>query len=419
MFASSNQQHADDAATSGRPGLARGQDVQSLTLAAEVPLERVWLESTLFRKCRGVLGFVLLQTPWYFVRWLASVLQLPAFLFAGRSPIDQDVVELIEGTGLCMLLSKTHDSSGMTGDLFKFEFQHCRLLCAGKQLKSLSIIYRKTTTGDQEARQGAKIICCLRNGEVVTSRQQIYATLVAYFTAGQHPKVHVMGSNLINKLERNSDTHDAEILSPCKYNTTPLHIFLMHTPWSPVDSSWLSRFVAVYDMAVNKQSMAAESINTADMANHKDKLELVLSLNNTYTHFLVHSREALLRTMMVHGIDMKLFEMLWLHCIVHALDHHALSELVLRGKLVFGNGDVWQDSGTYGRICSFMFIRVFTQEVLSPLPWVSNRMADVSRGYSWVTQLSPAATAFWQDLFVSLQGLDADLAAHMTCSIMY
>lgn len=37
----------------------------------------------------------------------------------------------------------------------------------------------------------------------------------------------------------------------------------------------------------------------ADMVNHKDKLDLVLSLNNRYTHFLVHSREALLRTMKV------------------------------------------------------------------------------------------------------------------------
>lgn len=37
------------------------------------------------------------------------------------------------------------------------------------------------------------------------------------------------------------------------------------------------------------------------MVNHKDKLELVLSLGNRYTQFLVHSRDALLRTMKVGG----------------------------------------------------------------------------------------------------------------------
>lgn len=120
-----------------------------------------------------------------------------------------------------------------------------------------------------------------------------------------------------------------------------------------------------------------------------------------------------------HGIDLKLFEMLWLHSIVHALDHHAVSELVLRGRLLFGVANVWQDSSTYGRIRTFLFTRLFVHEVLSPLPWVSNRMEDVAKGYSWVVPLSPGAAAFWRDLYAGLQGLDAELAAHMTCSILY
>lgn len=59
------------------------------------------------------------------------------------------------------------------------------------------------------------------------------------------------------------------------------------------------------------------------------------------------------------------------------------------------------------------------QELLSPLPWVSNRIQDMPKGYSWVVPLSPGAAAFWRDLYTSLQDLDAELAAHMTCSIMY
>lgn len=124
-------------------------------------------------------------------------------------------------------------------------------------------------------------------------------------------------------------------------------------------------------------------------------------------------------SLQTHHIDLKLFEMLWLHSIVHALDHHSVSELVLGGKLLFGITNIWQDSSTYSRIRTFLFARLFAQEVLSPLPWVSNRMEDVARGYSWVVPLSAGAAAFWRDLYAALQDLDADLAAHMTCSIMY
>jgi hypothetical protein len=76
-----------------------------------------------------------------------------------------------------------------------------------------------------------------------------------------------------------------------------------------------------------------------------------------------------------------------------------------------------QGSSMCGDLFKFKFQHC--KLILSPLPWVSNRMAYVSRGYSWVTQLSPASKAFWKDLFLSLQDLDAELAAHMTCSIMY
>jgi len=37
----------------------------------------------------------------------------------------------------------------------------------------------------------------------------------------------------------------------------------------------------------------------ADMVSHKDKLELLQSLDNRFARFLVHSRDALLRVMMV------------------------------------------------------------------------------------------------------------------------
>lgn len=120
-----------------------------------------------------------------------------------------------------------------------------------------------------------------------------------------------------------------------------------------------------------------------------------------------------------HGIDFKLFEMLWLHCIVHALDHLSVADLVLSHKLLFGINNPWRDASTYSRVRTFMFTRLFAQEVLSPVPWLSNKMSDLAQGRSWVTRMSPGAVAFWKDLHSALQALDAGLAAHMTASIMY
>lgn len=71
----------------------------------------------------------------------------------------------------------------------------------------------------------------------------------------------VMGANLVNRLNKTTDKHAADLLAACQYNTTPLHIFLMHTPFSPIACSWLSRFVGTYDISIGKQSIADEAVN--------------------------------------------------------------------------------------------------------------------------------------------------------------
>lgn len=123
--------------------------------------------------------------------------------------------------------------------------------------------------------------------------------------------------------------------------------------------------------------------------------------------------------MQEHGVDARLFEQLWLHCIVHALDHVTLGDLVIQSKVLFSVADVWQDSSVLGRVRGFMFTRLFVQEVLSPLPWLSNRLRDLAEGRSWVVRLAPQAVAFWRDLYNGLSVIDPGLADHMTASIMY
>ncbi len=78
--------------------------------------------------------------------------------------------------------------------------------------------------------------------------------------------LQVMGANLIHRLDNTKDTHAADVLAPCKYNTTPLHIFLMHTLFSPLANSWLSRFVGAYDIVITKQSVADEALNMVSRA---------------------------------------------------------------------------------------------------------------------------------------------------------
>jgi hypothetical protein len=139
-----------DAAAQSDLSLARDQDVQHRIVAA-VPLDKTWFGAPFFSQCLSVLGFVLLQSPWYMLKWLVSLLQLPALLWRGRTPTDQDVVDLVEGSGICMLLSKVQDGT-QAGETFKFSFQHCQLVCAGKQLQSLSIVYTKSFYGNDTTR---------------------------------------------------------------------------------------------------------------------------------------------------------------------------------------------------------------------------------------------------------------------------
>jgi len=119
-----------------------------------------------------------------------------------------------------------------------------------------------------------------------------------------------------------------------------------------------------------------------------------------------------------HGIDMSLFEMLWLDCIVHALDHHSLGSLVLGNRIVYGINP-WRDGSTYDRVRAFMFTRLFIQEVISPVPWLSNRIADLAQGRSWVVPLPTMVVSFWKVLYASLSAIDPELATHLTGSIVY
>jgi len=75
-------------------------------IEGNVPLDKTWSSRPVLRQCMSVLGFLLLQTPWYLIRWLCSLFQLKAFLRKGHLPTDQDVVDLIEGTGLSMMLQR-------------------------------------------------------------------------------------------------------------------------------------------------------------------------------------------------------------------------------------------------------------------------------------------------------------------------
>lgn len=72
-------------------------------------------------------------------------------------------------------------------------------------------------------------------------------------TAGSSPTAHTAAG-----------VSDTTILSACSYNTVPLHVFLMHTPWSPIANGWLSCSMG-YGTATNKHSVADEATNMVSL----------------------------------------------------------------------------------------------------------------------------------------------------------
>lgn len=118
---------------------------------AAAPLDKSWGCQPLLQQLQGCLGFLILQTPCYVLRWLCSLVQLPFYLQAGHIPTDADVVQLIEGSALCMMLtqqqhssaeSNSNDSAG-SGQTYSFSFHHCQLVTAGRRLSSMSLVYQK------------------------------------------------------------------------------------------------------------------------------------------------------------------------------------------------------------------------------------------------------------------------------------
>lgn len=126
--------------------------LQPRHLSQDAHEDKVWYSRPFLQQCLSVLGFLLFQTPWYIVRWLASLLQLPTYFKQGHLPTDQDIVDLIEGTGLCMLLQRLPGTTPADEVMFKFQFSRCMLVLAGQRLQSLSIVYSKSTGNQSIAR---------------------------------------------------------------------------------------------------------------------------------------------------------------------------------------------------------------------------------------------------------------------------
>jgi hypothetical protein len=77
-------------------------------------------------------------------------------------------------------------------------------------------------------RQRADIIYCMRNGEVVTSTEQIYATLMAYCSGAQHPKLHVSAQAGYHRhAAQSTGTHPQRLLSRTSSTAAPPCIVLM------------------------------------------------------------------------------------------------------------------------------------------------------------------------------------------------
>jgi hypothetical protein len=111
------------------------------------------------------------------------------------------------------------------------------------------------------AAAGNRIISCQRNGVPVRSAQQIYSSLFLYHISSMHTKSHTLSNALVQQLLAEAGNGVAGgPLAPCTYNTVALHVFLVHTPFSPISQSWLSKLLLV-DTGVERASVLDESTN--------------------------------------------------------------------------------------------------------------------------------------------------------------
>jgi hypothetical protein len=101
-------------------------------------LSSSWGCLPLLQQLAGLALFLLLQTPVYFCTWLHSLMCLPYVLLSGRTANDDDIVDLIENTGLLMLSKPVGDQPGV----WRFEVPgRCRVRMQGQPMETLSITY--------------------------------------------------------------------------------------------------------------------------------------------------------------------------------------------------------------------------------------------------------------------------------------
>eukprot|EP00903_Cladosiphon_okamuranus_P011794 g11084.t1 len=393
-----------------------------------------------------------IQIPMYLVKFILSQILCLISFFFWRLPTDNDIVEIMEGTGMCIVLRRDHEAEAAEKAAFHslpgctagpkdatslVETRHyyvnvekCLLELVIREPKKQEPLpgSKKLTPAEEKAATAAaeaaakkeadynpepwknngvwdnQITSFVVNGESWHNRERMYGFLHHYAAGSAHTKSHMMGNALVDRIL--ADSRITEKLSESTWTTTALHYGLQYGTQGPLthprnDRNRWAGLGAVF----TRDSVVAEGGNMTCLgADHADKKRWA-DLELPFPDFMLKARLVLTRVMKKNDIPPDLHEAIFLSCIIHASDH-TLVHRIQWGKVFNCDTTASFKPGTwYDHWESTAWRYMWTEPTLNPF---------------WNNKICRSRKPFYEQLYKGLKEIDTfKISNNITASIMY
>mmetsp|Transcript_11378 Transcript_11378/g.19736 ORF Transcript_11378/g.19736 Transcript_11378/m.19736 type:complete len:372 (-) Transcript_11378:324-1439(-) len=332
-----------------------------------------------------------------------------------RAANEKDLVKFIENTSLVLITRPVNqdnyeEATDSTRRYYCIDEKKLNIWyrsCYGAKpvcVDEVYIVYSRDGKEEVDGYDNASFHCFLVDGNhIMCPGMQLSILEILGYTV-THPASHMFSNDLIFHLIETHNVGKETDLTPSTHTTLELHRGLIASSTSPL---FICPFGVVFPGAISATPhsllMATQRTNDSGMlARIGHHPHTIGSIRSPFVQFLLKSRRVFAKCMKTHGIASELLEPLWLHTVVHSVDHYQFFKLGMfqHSSLpeALERASSWQIF-----ICNSWRV-MFERPHLNPL--TDNRIKNIHM-------------PFYKDLYIGLAKLDLELADQVTASVMY
>ena len=315
---------------------------------------------------RNYLYHVIYQSPMYFINFVLAFFHSLYNYFTGRSPKRNDIAQFILNTCLALFLTNAGSSRYRVG------WTNMELQVGDRYYECIEITFSPND-----------IHSFIVNGKEVAGTEEMLGILIIVISLFVHPKCHYMSEKSVLEIKKKN----VKILERSTRSTLEIHFALLNSIVSPLYSNFYLMCTSATGLIENGKKL--------------DNIHLFLKCKNLpesqFLTFLSRGRTALLQLVKQYDLDID-SEALFNNILFHSTDHY-LTYKYSEGLLFAANGKSFLSF-----IRSSMFRFMFIRETINPFE--SNLLSSINE-------------PFYQDLYLQLSSIDAEISSHITASLMY